>query len=494
MMTSVLAPSIGTPLGRLEGREKVTGLARYAVEYPIEHLAYAVPVQASIAAGQVATLDAASLLSEPGVLAVISNENAPRLRPVNDGELALFQSRTVSYRGQIVAAVVADSLEVATDAAARCQVEYLPRPHDVLLRADHPGLYRPEKVNPSFETDTEEGDVDGALIGAANRVEVTYETPAFHNNPMEPHASLARWDEEGLTVYDSTQAPFQTREVLAEVFRLAPEQVRVIAPHVGGGFGSKGTPRPQVVLAAMAARMTARPVKVALTRQQMFALTGYRTPTIQTVRLAADGDGRLEVIAHEVIEQTSTVREFAEQTALPSRMMYAGPNRRTRHRLVRLDVPSPSWMRAPGECPGMYALESAMDELAIACRLDPLELRVRNEPEADPETGLPFSSRHLADCLREGADRFGWAPRDPTPGTRREGRWLVGTGLAASTYPARRRPSGALARTEPDGTFTVALAAVDIGTGARTALTQIAADALGVGTDRVRLLLGDSSL
>ena len=493
-MTSALTPSVGDPLGRVEGREKVTGQARYAFEYLAERLAYAVPVQASIAAGRVAAVDVASVLAEPSVLAVISNENAPRLGQPDDGELALFQSPTVSYRGQIVAAVVAESLEVAVDAAARCQVAYVPRPHDVALRADHPRLYRPEHVNPGVETDSEQGDVELALAGAATRVDATYETPAFHNHPMEPHASMARWDDEGLTVYESTQAPFQTAEVLAEIFGLPHERVRVIASHVGGGFGSKGTPRPQVVLAAMAAQMTGRPVKVALTRQQMAALTGYRTPTIQTVRLGANDDGHLEAIAHDVIEQTSTVREFAEQTALATRVMYAAPHRRTRHRLVRLDVPSPSWMRAPGECPGMYALESAMDELAVACRLDPIELRERNEPDADPETGLPFSSRHLVECLREGAARFGWTPRDPSPGIRRDGRWLVGTGVAASTYPARRRPSTALARTEPDGTFTVALAAVDIGTGARTALTQIAADALGVGTDRVRLLLGDSSL
>jgi xanthine dehydrogenase YagR molybdenum-binding subunit len=224
----------------------------------------------------------------------------------------------------------------------------------------------------------------------------------------------------------------------------------------------------------------------------MFTLTGYRTPTIQRVRLGATLDGRLIAIAHDVVEQTSYVQEFAEQTAVVTRMMYASPARRTTHRLVALNVPTPSWMRAPGECPGMYALESAMDELAVALDIDPIELRIRNEPDIDPESGNPFSSRHLIDCLREGAERFGWPPAPARPGLRREGRWLTGMGVAASTYPARRMPSTASARVEADGSFTMRIAAADIGTGARTALTQIAADALDVPTSRVRVDIGDS--
>jgi xanthine dehydrogenase YagR molybdenum-binding subunit len=249
-----------------------------------------------------------------------------------------------------------------------------------------------------------------------------------------------------------------------------------------------------VVIAALAARQVGRPVKLAVTRQQMFAVTGYRTPTIQRVRLGADTDGRLTAIVHDAFEQSSTITEFAEQTTTPTRVMYAAPHRRTTHRLVRLDVPTPTWMRAPGECPGMFALESAMDELAIACGLDPVELRIRNEPDVDPENGLPFSSRNLVACLREGARRFGWADRDPTPGIRRQGRLLIGTGVASSTYPVNRRPSQATALAHPDGSFTVRVAAADIGTGARTVLTQIAADALRTSMDRVRVEVGDSAL
>jgi xanthine dehydrogenase YagR molybdenum-binding subunit len=249
-----------------------------------------------------------------------------------------------------------------------------------------------------------------------------------------------------------------------------------------------------VILAIMASQAVKRPVKLAVTRQQMFAITGYRTPTIQRMRLGADRDGRLLALCHDAIVQSSTVREFAEQAALPSRMMYAAPHRRTTHRLARLDVPTPSWMRAPGETPGMYALEAAMDELAIACGIDPIELRARNDPEVDPESGNRFSSRNLVACLREGAARFGWSDRDPTPASRREGRWLVGTGVAASTYPARRQPSSAKARYDPGpARYTIQIAAADIGTGARTALTQIAADALEVGTEDVEVQIGDSS-
>jgi xanthine dehydrogenase YagR molybdenum-binding subunit len=492
-MTIASARAVLAAPDRVEGHEKVTGAAKYAYEYAHDEVAYAAIVQATIAKGAVDTVDASAALALPGVLAVLSCENAPRLRQVDDGELALFQSRRVAYRGQVVAAVVAESYETAQQAEHLVRIDYAEEPHDVELRPDHPRLYRPARINPNFETDTEQGDCDQALAAAEVTVDRTYETAAVHNNPMEPHATLAVWDGDAVTLYDSNQGGNRVRDTVARAFGLSPDQVRVVAPHVGGGFGSKGRPMPHVILAVMAARLVNRPVKVAVTRRQMFAVTGYRTPTIQRVRLGADRGGRLVAIAHDVVEQSSTVREFAEQTAVATRMMYAAPNRRTTHRLVRLDVPTPFWMRAPGKCPGMYALESAMDELAAELGLDPIELRIRNEPEVDPETGRRFSTRNLVACLREGAERFGWDGRDPTPAIRRDGRWLVGTGVAASSHPANRRASQALARVEPDGTYLVRLAAADIGTGARTALTQIAADALGVGPESVRVELGDTA-
>jgi xanthine dehydrogenase YagR molybdenum-binding subunit len=479
----------------VEGKDKVTGRARYAYEQRAEAAAaYACPVPSPTASGFVRTVDFGGARAMPGVLAVLSCIDPPELGSVQDAALALFATREISYRGQLVAAVVADTLENARAAAAAVLVTCDRHRHDVRLRIDDPGLYTPGKVNPGLPAVTSYGDVEAGLAGAAARVDVTYTTPAQHNNPMEPHAALASWDAGGnLTVYDSTQGPSADRDTIARVLGLAPARVRVISPHVGGGFGSKGTTRPHAILAALAARAAGRPVKVALTRQQMFELTGYRTPTIQHVALGADASGRLTAVAHDVVEQTAIHIEFAEQTAACTRVMYATPAMRTAHRLARLNVPAPSWMRAPGETPGMYALESAMDELACAAGLDPVELRIRNEPATEPDSGLPFSSRNLVACLREGARRFGWAGRDPRPGLRRDGRWLTGTGVAASTYPARRQPSRATVVAR-DGGFAVRIAAADIGTGARTALTQIAADALGTSPDRVRVELGDSDL
>jgi xanthine dehydrogenase YagR molybdenum-binding subunit len=494
MATALRAPAIGSSLRRVDARLKVTGQAVYATEQQIPGVTHAALVAAEIAAGAVVAIDASAARALPGVLAVISHENAPRLASVDDAELAVLQSPAVAYRGQLVAAVVAESLEIARHAARLVRVEYNVRGHDVLLRPDHPRIYRPEKVNPAYPADTHLGDADAALADAEFTIDETYETPAVHNNPMEPHASLAVWAGGDLTVYESTQGAAGTRDTLAELFGLEPAAVRVVSPHVGGGFGSKGKARPQLVLAALAARLVARPVKLALTRREMFSLTGYRTPTIQRLRLAADADGQLLAIVHDVLEQTSTLTEFAEQTATATRIMYAAANRRTTHRLLALDVPTPSWMRAPGECPGMYALESALDELAIACRIDPVDLRIRNDPPVDPESGKPWSSRNLVACLRDGAQRFGWAGRDPTPAVRRDGDWLIGTGLASSTYPTYRSGSRASAEARDDGRFTVGVCGADIGTGARTILTQIAADTLDVSPELIDVELGDSSL
>ncbi len=457
-------------------------------------MTYVFPVQSTIARGRVVSIDASAARALPGVIAVLWHENAPRLAPLDDAELAVFQSDVVAYHGQFVAAVVAETSEIARQAASLVAVRYQEQPHDVELRADRGDLYTPERLISGDETDTESGDVEAALTSASVSLDHTYTTPPYHNNPLEPHATTAIWSDDGVTLYDANQGAHSIRDAVATAFRLPPERVRVIARYVGGGFGSKVFPHPHVILTVMAAQAAGRPVKLALTRQQMFALVGYRTPTIQRMRLGADRNGRLMAIAHDVVEQTATIHESAEQTAVPTRMMYAAPTRRTTHRLARLDVPVPSWMRAPGECPGMFALESAMDELAIACGLDPIELRIRNEPAVDPETGHPFSSRNLIACLREGAQRFSWAQRDPQPHARRDGPWLIGTGVAASTYPAHQLPATALVQVDQAGNYQVRIDATDIGTGAWTVLTQIAADALEVPPERVHLEIGDSAL
>jgi xanthine dehydrogenase YagR molybdenum-binding subunit len=501
-VTDLVVRAIGAPLDRVDGRRKVTGAARYAFEQPLDGAAYVAAVQSTVGAGRVAAIDASAALALAGVLAVLTHENAPRLQPLEpqppafqDVEWEVLQSDAVTYRGQFVAAVVAETPETAREAAALVAVRYQERPHDVDLRTDRDDLETPRRVNAGHETDTASGDVDAALAAAPFVADHVYVTPATHNNPMEPHATVAVWDDGGVTLYDSNQGPHLVRANVARTFGLPLERVRVISPYVGGGFGSKVLAHPHHALAVMAARaVPGRPVKLALTRQQMFAIVGYRTPTIQHVRLGAETGGRLTAISDDVVEQSSIAHQFAEQTGVPARLMYAAPNRRTTHRLARLNVPHPTFMRAPGECPGMFALESAMDELAIACGLDPIELRIRNVPRVHPESGLPFSSHGLVACLREGAARFGWDGRDPRPGTRREGRWLVGTGIAASTYPARRAPASAVARADPDGTFRVGIGASDIGTGAWTVLTQIAADALGQPVERVRVEIGDTAL
>ncbi|MFF0626917.1 xanthine dehydrogenase family protein molybdopterin-binding subunit [Streptomyces sp. NPDC004296] len=485
---------LGDPLVRREGRQKVTGTARYAAEHTPPGCAYAWPVPATVARGRITELDIGGALALPGVIAVLTHENAPRLASTPDRTLALLQEDRVPHRGWYVALAVADTLEAARDAAEAVHVAYATEPHDVRVTADHPELYVPETVNGDFPAVRERGDFDAAFAAAPVRVDAAYTVPPLHNHPMEPHAATAQWANGHLTVYDASQGATKVREDLAALFKLGTDEITVISEHVGGGFGSKGTPRPQVVLAAMAARHTGRPVKLALPRRQMPAVVGHRAPTLQRVRIGAGTDGVITALAHDCVTHTSTIAEFVEQAAVPARIMYTSPHSRTTHRVAALDVPSPSWMRAPGEAPGMYALESAVDELAALLDIDPVELRIRNEPDTEPDSGRPFSSRHLVDCLREGAERFGWLPRDPRPGVHRHGDLLLGTGVAAATYPVYIGATEAEAHAAADGGYLIRVNATDIGTGARTVLAQVAAAVLGVPEDRVRVDIGSSDL
>jgi len=472
---------------RVDAVAKVRGVAPYAYDQFFDDPAYAYPLLATVARGSVTRIDSSAAESVEGVLGVLTHENAPRLADTDDKELRALQSAVVSFRGQVVGAVVAQTREIARYAAGLVHIEYSADDHDTAL----------EWVASSNTPDVEQGDPDDAFTRAVTSVERTYTTPMEHNNPMEPHVAVALWDPEGdvrLTLYASTQGVHPARTTLAPIFGLPVERLRVAAPHVGGGFGSKGLPHVHDVLAGLCAQaFPGRPVKLALTRQQMFTLAGHRTPTIQRVRLGADDDGRLDVIVHDVTEQTSTVKEFAEQTAVGTRMMYAAPHRRVSHRRPAQDVPVPSWMRAPGECPGSFGLEVAMDEMADACGLDPIDFRVRNEPRVDPYSGKPWSSRLLVECLAEGSRRFGWSERT-RPGTRREGRELVGLGVAASTYPFHGLPGSRATVRYDRERYLVAIGAVDIGTGARTALLHVAADALGCTTDEVDVEIGDTDL
>jgi len=485
----------GAGLGRLDGVPKVRGMARYAYEQPVPQPAYLHPVQATIAKGTVVRIDTGAAETLDGVLAVLTHLNAPRLVDTNDHELSVLQSAAVGFRGQFIGAVVAESSEIARHAAGLVEVEYAPTPHDSAFSVGEHDDVLPDRA-PDLARQVSEAEIEAALAAAPTTVDQTYTTPPEYNVPMEPHTSVAIWNGRILTMYESTQGVHSVRAALAPLFGLELDQVRVISPYVGGGFGSKLEVHAQAVLAAMAAReLPGRAVKVALTRQQMFSLSGYRPPTIQHVRLGADLDGTLTAVAVDVVEQSSRTKEFIEGSDGPARMMYAAPQRRTTNRPVVLDVPVPTWMRAPGRCPGMFGLEVAMDELAVACAVDPIALRVRNEPQVDPETGQPHAFRHLLDCLQLGAERFGWEHRDPKPRTRLQHGWWSGMGVASATYPDWREPDNtARIRFEADGTYAVQIAAAEIGTGSRTVLTQIAAEALGCPAQCVQMEIGDSDL
>ncbi|MFD3581436.1 xanthine dehydrogenase family protein molybdopterin-binding subunit [Streptomyces sp. NPDC058683] len=499
-MTTVtpLKGSVGTAHTRVEGRDKVTGAARYAGEIPFAELAHGWLVLSTIARGRIRAVEADAVLAMPGVLAVLHHGNAPHLETDYDGlmgnrpdpSIALFQHDRVPHAGWPVALVVAETSEQAREAAETLVVHYEREPHDIAFADGRPDAYTVADV-PHAAAVTAKGDLEAELARSALVVDAEYTTPEEHHNPMEPHAATAHWDGGRLEVVDSNQGAIWVKGELANLFSLDPASVRVRSEHIGGGFGSKGV-RAHQVAAVMAATLLRRPVRVVLTRRQMFSLVGYRSPTAQRVRLGADPDGRLRALEHRSLNLSSTVHEFLEPAAMPARVLYDAPAHHTAHRIVRLDVPTPTWMRAPGEAPGSFALESALDELAEKCGVDPIELRARNEPETGPVSGLPFVGRDLIACFREGARRFGWADRDPRPGLRRDGRWLLGTGTAAASFHAAAVPSTAAVTAEADGGFTVRISAADIGTGARTALTLIAADALEVAPDRVRVLIGDS--
>ncbi|MFD5121589.1 xanthine dehydrogenase family protein molybdopterin-binding subunit [Streptomyces sp. NPDC058385] len=486
--------TVGASYTRVEGLAKVTGAARYAGDVPAAELAHGWLVLSTVARGRIRSIESDPVRAMPGVLAVLHHGNAPRVdgnyvgmlgRP--DPIVEVFQHDRVPFVGWPVALVVAETSEQAREAAEALVVRYDEEPHDVAFSAGHTGIYTPDGDGMLVE----KGDLAAELAASVHVVDAEYTTPEEHHSSMEPHAAMARWDGGRLEIVDSNQGSMWVAQELAKLFSLDPASVRVRSEHIGGAFGSKGV-RVHQILAVMAATVLDRPVRVVMTRRQMFSLVGYRSPTAQRVRLGADADGRLRALDHQAHSLTSTVHEFVEASAGFGRPMYAADAHRSVNRVVRLDVPTPTFMRAPGEAPGSFALESALDELAERCGMDPIALRARNEPDVGPVSGLPFGSRNLLACFDEGARKFGWADRDPRPGVRREGRWLLGTGTAAATFPVIVAPSTAAVTAEADGTFTVRIGASDVGTGARTALTLLAAEALGVAGERVHVRIGDS--
>ncbi|WP_159058345.1 xanthine dehydrogenase family protein molybdopterin-binding subunit, partial [Streptomyces europaeiscabiei] len=399
--------AVGTAHTRVEGRDKVTGAARYAGEIPFTGLVHGWLALSTVARGRIRAIESADVLAMPGVLAVLTHENAPRVTTdytglmgmTPDPTIAVFQHDRVPHLGWPVALVVAETSEQAREAAEALVVHYEQEPHDIAFAAGHPEAYDAGGFGPAV---IEKGDLEAELAASAVVLDAEYTTPEEHHNPMEPHAVTVRWDAGRLDVVDSNQGTMWVAGELANLFSLDPASVRVRSEHVGGGFGSKGV-RAHQVAAVMAATVLQRPVRVVMTRRQMFSLAGYRSPTTQRVRLGADPDGRLRALEHRSQCLTSTVHEFVEPAAGPARVMYDADAHHTANRVVRLDVPTPTFMRAPGEAPGSFALESAFDELAEKLGIDPIELRARNEPERGPVSGLPFGSRNLHACFREGA-------------------------------------------------------------------------------------------
>ncbi|WP_255953726.1 xanthine dehydrogenase family protein molybdopterin-binding subunit [Streptomyces odontomachi] len=498
--TTTTNRAVGTSHTRVEGREKVTGTARYAGDIPYAELAHGWLVLSTVARGRVRAVRTGPVLEMPGVLAVLHHGNAPHV----DGSYTtilgskpyptavVFQDDRVPHMGWPVALVVAETSEQAREAAEALQVDYVDydaEPHEVEFDPrtsdDYVGGAR------DLDGETSKGDLEAELGASAVVVDEEYTTPEEHHNPMEPHAAMARWEGGRLEVVDSNQGSMWIAGELAKLFSLDPAAVRVRSEHIGGAFGCKGV-RTHQVAAVMAATVLQRPVRVVLTRRQMFSIVGYRSPTAQRIRLGADADGRLRALEHRSLSVTSTVHEFVEGASAPARVMYDADAHYTVNQVMQRDVPTPTFMRAPGEAPGSFALEAAFDELAERAGIDPIALRARNDPKTGPVSGMPFSTRKLMACFEEGARRFGWADRDPRPGQRRDGRWLLGTGTAAASFPSGSAPSTAAVTAEPDGTFTVRITASDVGTGARTALTLVAADVLDVPSDRVRVRIGDS--
>jgi len=494
----------GKPISRIDGRMKVSGKATYSAEFNQPNMAYAFPVRATIAKGTIASIDDAVIKKEPGVITVLSYKNAPKLKPLDMqaqmkagagflGEnLPPLQGKIVHYPGQFIALVVAETYEQARAAAYKLKVRYLVEKAAVDMEAERPNSKRP-KMFMGEEAQVNAGKAAAPLASSSQKVEHTYSTPAEHHHPMEPHATVAVWDgTDKLTLYDATQGVQLTSAIAAYFLGLKVENVRVIAPYVGGGFGSKGLWL-HTLIVAMAAKVTGRPVKLALTRQMMQTNVGHRAATSQRVALGTDAKGKLSVLRHHT-DTYQNLTQFFEPSGKQSLVLYNAPHREVTYNITQLNRSTPTFMRAPGESPGTFALESAIDEMAYQLKVDPVEFRITNHTTTDPMKGHDFSSEFLLDCYRIGAERFGWSARSLEPRQKRNGKYLVGYGMATATYPGGRSAASVKVLMNAKGDVTVMTASIDIGTGTYTVLAQTAADALGIPVNHIDVKIGDSSL
>ena len=484
----------GAGVDRVDGPLKVTGAAPYPSDFDFPGLAHAVLVQSTIAAGTISRIETGDAEASPGVLAVVTHKNAPALAdgpmtPLGPSPATPLRDNRILHHGQHVAIVVAQTPEQATAAARSVRIEY--QQSTPIL-----GIANPDAAvlrNP-WGLELQRGDVGAALASAEVLYDETFATAAETNNPMGLFATAACWEENRLTVHDCTQWPVMVRQALAAVFDLSESDVRVLVPYLGGGFGAGLRAWPHVILAALAARLVQRPVKLVLTRPQMFTSIGHRAQSRQRVRLGSKRDGRLVAIDHEGTS-TLAIEDFnIDPITMATGSAYACPNVATHDRLVRLNISSPGAMRGPGKVEGNFAIESALDELSYELAIDPIELRFRNYAEVHPQSGLPWSSNALRDCYRVGAERFGWARRDPAIGSMREGNWLLGYGMAGVTFGSYQAPCQVRITLKQDGTGLVRSAATDIGTGTYTIATQLTAELLGLEIGRVSVEIGDSDL
>jgi xanthine dehydrogenase YagR molybdenum-binding subunit len=503
-MTLFTKNSIGKPVSRVDGPAKVTGAAKYAAEFNVPNLAYGFVVNSEIAKGHIKKIDRAAALAVPGVVEVFAHDNRPEMAssskkyadetaPPGTPFQPLYDD-TILFAGQPVALVVAEEFEIARFAATLVEIEYEAEDAITDIETQIGKAYEPPKKRFPGWDPAPRGDVEKAFTQSPIKVQHAYRTPIEHHNPMECFGTTAVWEGDGrLTIYDKTQGAPNDHGYVCSVFGLAKDKVRVLSPYVGGAFGVGLRPNYQLTLAVLAAIGLKRPVRVALTRQQMFTL-GYRPETIQTLTLGAEEDGGLSALKHESIANTSRFEDYQEPTAIWIGALYHCNDATATAKLAQIDLFTPCDMRAPGGASSLYAIESAMDELSYAVGLDPLELRLKNYSEWDQNEDKPYTSKALKDCYYRGADRFGWSKRKPVPRSMREGRELIGYGMATGIWEAFRVPTSARAVLSPDGTLEIGCATADIGTGTYTILAQIGAEMLGLPIDKVAVKIGDSDL
>src|SRR5688572_3623640 len=484
---------MGEAINRIDGVLKVTGAANYATDWPIRNVAHGYLIKSTIAAGTITDIDTTAVEKSSGVLAVITHKNAPKV--AGSGNLrgrAIMQDSRIEFFGQHIGVVVAETYEQARYAAGLVKVDYKSEEPKTNFEKEIAG-----GVVPRNRADALRGEFESAFQNADANIDVIYETPIEHHQPLEPHSTIAVWEGGNLTVYNGSQIVGAVQGSLAGAFGLKEENVRVITPHIGGGFGSKGGAWGNVIIAAIAARVVNRPVKLALTRQNMFNSVGLRQRNRQRLRIAATGDGKLTALAHETVTHTATSGEFIEPCGDCSKLMYDTPNSKISYRVAPMNVILPTFTRAPGKAPGSFATESAIDELAYKLKIDPVEFRIKNEPARDPSNGKPWSSRSVVECLKKGAEVFGWSRRKMEPGAVRQGNYLIGYGVGCGTYPARQRDTSAIVKLKREGSgvsASIELAASDLGTGTYTILAQTAAEVLGLPINKVGVKIGDSSL